>query len=533
MNNQQQAKSTALIVLPELIDVIAQFLPTNNDMYLLLQAIPVKYLSEALSTLQYLMLMQTKQNINNSNMLYFPIQIEDALWPNLPLTNNKISNDGMAALKKIILLYSSITLDPHRDFDLPLNTNAKITYCCIKSLESMTKILLLHDASNLTLSMNDVLKTIKNRHSLSLWHGVAALPKLERLTVKTSYRSIPRLIEFVAIVKSSKTLKHLLLACEYQMGDDNLALYDRNFVENLCAMSKNLTSLVLKNLTIPASFVSKKFNCPEWLISQKPELLKFKHGKLSGIILNTTEVANVIESIAGMDLIEFGINWNGIERCSANSNIKLLEVLGEMPSLRKLKISGFVLDVQCCELLAKILPRLQVCWLFNNQLDNNCGILAQALTQCTRLHRLSLIHQSLSDESATLIANSIATGSTIRSLDLSSNKIGSLGAIALSYVMPQLDSINLSRNEVGYDGAIAIAKIICHLNHTSLTLDSNPLTKDGANAIISQLILCTNRLQAVSMKHILGVLYEKPLIFVHGVVNDFERQLATFPNYRL
>ena len=92
-----------------------------------------------------------------------------------------------------------------------------------------------------------------------------------------------------------------------------------------------------------------------------------------------------------------------------------------------------------------------------NQICSGVPALAAALCAVKTLHTLNLAGNQLRDSGAAAVARAVRSGAArLRSLDLSSNSIGDLGATSLKGLIEghhALKKLNLNRNSIGNDGA--------------------------------------------------------------------------------
>jgi hypothetical protein len=122
--------------------------------------------------------------------------------------------------------------------------------------------------------------------------------------------------------------------------------------------------------------------------------------------------------------------------------------------------------------------------------------LCAGLRRCESLVALHLPACGLDDGAAATLAEALATGGTLTSLDLSGNDVSDAGAVALCAALlprpqptsrspPPLAHLDLSDNAIGAVGAAAlghaVSGAVCLL---TLNLSHNPITDDGASALL-------------------------------------------------
>jgi Leucine Rich repeat len=101
--------------------------------------------------------------------------------------------------------------------------------------------------------------------------------------------------------------------------------------------------------------------------------------------------------------------------------------------------------------------------------------------------RLNLRWEGIGPEEAKLLAEELATNTTLKELSLDCNKIGNDGAIALADALTtnkSLEKLGLYRNEIGDGGTIALADALA-TNKTleELTLWGNDIGNAGMEAL--------------------------------------------------
>ena len=94
------------------------------------------------------------------------------------------------------------------------------------------------------------------------------------------------------------------------------------------------------------------------------------------------------------------------------------------------------------------------------------------------------------------ICNALRCCTSLQTLDLTSNNIGSDGAVPLGEGLKcctNLETLNLSSNSIGSDGVVALAEgLKCCTNLKTLVLHSNNIHLDCAAALVDGLKCCTN-----------------------------------------
>ena len=115
--------------------------------------------------------------------------------------------------------------------------------------------------------------------------------------------------------------------------------------------------------------------------------------------------------------------------------------------------------------------------------------IAKALEHAETLTHLGLSQNQIDDAKLAPLAEGLAENASVTSLDLSANKIGCDGAVALARVLAQdrcvVSRLDLGDNEIGAIGATALAKAVStSASLISLSLRLNPKIGDEAGAVI-------------------------------------------------
>jgi len=112
-----------------------------------------------------------------------------------------------------------------------------------------------------------------------------------------------------------------------------------------------------------------------------------------------------------------------------------------------------------------------------NQICTGVPALATALCAIKTLHTINLAGNQLRDSGAAAVARAVQSGAArLRSLDLSSNSIGDLGATSLKGLLEghhTLQKLNLNRNTIGNDGAWQLMMGILLTSDCRLLLSNN------------------------------------------------------------
>ena len=130
--------------------------------------------------------------------------------------------------------------------------------------------------------------------------------------------------------------------------------------------------------------------------------------------------------------------------------------------------------------------------------------LAEGLKCCTNLQTLNLSSNSIGSEGAVSLAEGLMCCSNLQTLDLGCNSIGSEGTVFLAEGLKcctNLQTLDLRYNSIGSEGAVALAEgLKCCTNLQTLDLRYNSIGSDGAVALAEGLKCCTN-LQTLDLRY--------------------------------
>ena len=148
---------------------------------------------------------------------------------------------------------------------------------------------------------------------------------------------------------------------------------------------------------------------------------------------------------------------------------------------------------------------LQTLDLSSNSIGSEGAVaLAEVLRCCTNLKTLNLRDTGIGSDCVVTLAEGLKCCTNLRTLDLSYNSIGLDGAVALVKVLKccaNLQTLNLSDNGIGSDGVVALAEgLKCCTNLQTLALSYNSIGSDGAVTLAGGLKGCTN-LQTLYFSH--------------------------------
>eukprot|EP00743_Colponemidia_sp_Colp-15_P007185 GILK01007759.1.p1 GENE.GILK01007759.1~~GILK01007759.1.p1 ORF type:complete len:1050 (+),score=162.39 GILK01007759.1:338-3151(+) len=145
---------------------------------------------------------------------------------------------------------------------------------------------------------------------------------------------------------------------------------------------------------------------------------------------------------------------------------RITDLMGHLRtgSCGSVDMTGWALGPEYGRLFAELISwqKFKELNLFNNSLgDEGAKVIANSLTRNVFLSKLVLGCNGITDEGATKLAMSLRDNQGLKSLDLSGNGIQSGGAFALAQMLLTnrcLSRINIRYNSIGQDGFEAIAK---------------------------------------------------------------------------
>ena len=202
--------------------------------------------------------------------------------------------------------------------------------------------------------------------------------------------------------------------------------------------------------------------------------------------------------------------------------LAIAKALVRMSNLKILDLQGNPITDNGASALIKISKDFQVYVTINNALLNKSNLrlvkesldlickghdknsLCTALKCCTYLQTLDLSSNSIGSDGAVALAEGLECCTNLQTLDLSYNSIGSGSAESLAKGLKcctNLKTLNLRKNRIGSDSAVALAKVLkCCANLQTLNLSGNSIGSDGAVALAEGLECCTN-LQTLDLSY--------------------------------
>ncbi|KDO20811.1 hypothetical protein SPRG_13627 [Saprolegnia parasitica CBS 223.65] len=465
---------------------IAIFLDRPADVRAYLEALPPRLLSPPLASLLALMAAQRAGRLAATAG-------DVRLWPTLDLSNASVDDDLAHHIATCLGLFPMLRLQVVGfPYAMPRTTRLELTNLSSPTA-FMTALQQWPDAiTSLSLDLRDGAWSIE-----ALAHGLASLPRLEAIDVfwpstrsdeafatllqaitATPITSLALRFSFDSRLNWTASLTALLEPWLTTRPVRSMAVHDLKAIDEACVLAlldaiarcETLETLVLRSVVLARSLFKRRLAFPKSLTT------------LELWSIPCVDLDRAMASLAHLALhtLRFSVLFPGQHKRDEDlaATRFISETLPTLTSLRTLELFSFPLPRESWRPLSLVLQRLQQVYLYENKLkDDGVSVLAAALPACHHLQTLHLISQKCTDRSAIAIANGAPT--SLRALDLSENRIGSDGAIALSRLLGQLDAIDLNDNGIGADGAAR------HLRQVGLMYTS--IKRRGVLALVSGL----------------------------------------------
>ncbi len=209
------------------------------------------------------------------------------------------------------------------------------------------------------------------------------------------------------------------------------------------------------------------------------------------------DLLRYLVNLEDLTLRLFRINSDVSER-TCPGLVLVLNQIHCLSRIKKLNISGWRMDLNCCKVLASNICQLnniEYLTLCDNGIESDGAVcLASTFHHLTKLESLDLSRNTIGSDGAAHLVSSLHHCTTLKMLDLSNNNIGLDGATRLAsqlHHLTKLDNLNLSYNNIGFDGAIRLASELHHLTElTDLSLAGSGIGVEGAIQVITGLKDC-------------------------------------------
>lgn len=178
-----------------------------------------------------------------------------------------------------------------------------------------------------------------------------------------------------------------------------------------------------------------------------------------------------------------------VDTLKVHYTVKSLEIC--MCELSEESIINFAKDMQSFALVGLQLVHVGIS-------QKGARAIATAIQECP-LKKLDLTSNEIGVEGAVALANALRDCG-LESLLIGRNQIATLGAKYLASVLKEggtiLKTLDISRNRIGDLGLIAIAEALPHTSLDSLQLENNEITVEGVKKLCAALKLMTKARQA-------------------------------------
>lgn len=168
----------------------------------------------------------------------------------------------------------------------------------------------------------------------------------------------------------------------------------------------------------------------------------------------------------------------------------------------------FSLTKEDCQKLGKAiqeLTKLRKLKIHKSNLEfKHCQALMRCLMECKQLEELDLSHCKISDTGALCVCQYLEAGVNLKSLNLTNNGIGKIGAEGLGYAIlkegcTDLVELNLRLNPLGLDGTMGILRAIVRCSIPRKLVMAACMLDEEATLKISQMIKLNNTIHTLDV----------------------------------
>ncbi|EQC32762.1 hypothetical protein SDRG_09734 [Saprolegnia diclina VS20] len=453
---------------PELLQHVAQFIPTAADFFRFLDALPLDVLTEPLASLLELggtffepddlwpalalpphaVVDAEARVLLAKAMVMYPLvrvrHVPQALsWPLLPTTTIALSSfhmkpdafdlavahwpDQLVSLH-VLLLEKAQAQDEEGDATW---CRARVSSLC-DGLRTLRRLRHLH------------LRLCLRRPAPELWDALTAASALESLTLDADADSVwdtRPLSKWIVGRPGLRSLHLINLVSDASAADDDAT----SELATAIVGAAQLRSLQLVHCAVTRSLLHH--NLP-------PQMVRLVI-HTDDASMDVTQLVRAAASAPGLRIFSLV--------CAPTSRPSPLLAFRAATSLRHLSLKFVPISFDACSDLARLLPRLHTLTLDGNDLDDDAVVaLAPAFADAILLRKVYVRHQPFGDK----------------------------GAMALATALPRsLRVVSLAKNQIGTAGAVAFGERL-HLastHWTTLVLRANPLGRDGVMALLAAL----------------------------------------------
>ncbi|OQS07529.1 hypothetical protein THRCLA_00463 [Thraustotheca clavata] len=469
--------------LPEVLQTVAQFLPSCKDFFAFVHAIPQSHLTRPLQ-----------------NLLDLAKQIDPLeLWP-APIGIDDITDEDIISLiQPTLCLYPSITFELIHDsfFDhLIPSTNVHLKH--ILYHPKQFDIILTHYRQYTTTLGLDLIENSSRQYTPSdikqLSHALPQLPKLEnlRFDVMVSWDSsvldcLLSAVHFLHL-KSLKLnfMEHngvidydsvrYLAQCIHIPFLENIKLYGLSVPSNdICIARALINSLTLKSISLRnCNFINHFFQ----LGGHLPKQLK----RLIVHFSESIDLEMVAQTIADSNVQEIEFVFQSDQVFQTNGVHTLTTTIANLKHIKSLALGRLQFDETSIQSLTQIIPRLGTLRLQQNGITLEfLKQIATVLPTSSHLHTVQLSHQNIGNEGATAL--SAALNDRNLKLYLNGNDIGPLGAESLTSVLDKSLILNLDDNPLEEEGCLTLINYLVDHEDTECALSISNTRMNHSNGL--------------------------------------------------
>ncbi|EQC42324.1 hypothetical protein SDRG_00063 [Saprolegnia diclina VS20] len=463
--------STAVRLLPDVLQLIATYLQDSKTMYAFLWALPHTWLTPPMAALAALYEAVGSGQLANINIA--------RLWPTFDMRNLPFIPDEFAPVfQAYVPMLPRLDLSRrfHRQLDLPqaipvrrckITTAQMLVHAVKKWLQQLQSLELTHSLDKLPIQhLCDSLPRLSKLRRLSvMWHSDAraeeSLALLNALCDSnvsdvslrydantTAVWSVREVAAFARWLEGKRVSSVRLIYVP--LDDANAQVLARTLVQ-----SRTLRSLHVDGGPLPLAFYNLGLSLPNQLES------------LRTYVLHSSGVPGFTQTIAGSNVRTLTVGTVIPMAKDVVMATNVMNVMTRLPRLQCLVVMYTAVPLPTVVRLSERLQTLKSLQLHNTNLDDfGFAVLTRALPDCRQLETLLLSGQKdATCLAAEYVADKIPQCPSLKTLDLSCCPIGSRGFAALLPVLNCLDRIFLIGCNIDDDGADALSGVMGTTDH--------------------------------------------------------------------